>query len=91
MKEIPVLEQEYIILPHSYHDGQRYVIYRKLPAWEYLRYYTDRKNEIYVDGNGEHWLWIKECSTATEANRELGELTGKYFSNHNKAYKSAFV
>jgi hypothetical protein len=79
MKEKNATPQEYMILSYPYHDGQSFVLYRKLPTWEYLRYYTERKKEIYIDENGDHWIWIHESTSEDAANGELRKLTGRFY------------
>ena len=77
MQEISVPRQEYMILPFSYYDGQWHVICRRLPKGEYLEHYSGRKGEIHVDDDGVHWLWLRVCSSETDAQGELRNIAGR--------------
>lgn len=59
----------------AFFDGVSYLIYRLIPEWEFLKWYTERKKEIFVDGEGWHWLCLTSQPTEELALLTLRTLT----------------
>lgn len=64
--------QVYGIWKHP--DGTRFVVARKLPIGEYLDYYRDRRDELYLDRQLNYWLPLHHCSCTMEAKQYLNTI-----------------
>ena len=52
-------------------NATRFVVMRRLPTAEYLEYYRDRRDELYLDKQLYYWLPLYHCSCHLEAEQYI--------------------